>query len=99
MEKKKISADTEKVKVRLSGILKNIRNEIDLLQVKEGPLKSNPYIVMMKESKWDTNFFLSEYQLIQKKQSHLSSNQRKIIIAAVTTAINEVVMAEQKKNK
>lgn len=95
MEKKKIYADTEKVKVRLSGILENIRNEIGLRE-KEGPLKSNPYIVMMKENKWDTNFFLSEYQLIQKKQSHLSSNQRKIIIAAVTTAINEVVMAEQK---
>lgn len=99
MEKKKISADTEKVKARLSGILKNICNKIDLLRDMKGPLKSNPYIVMMKESKWDTNFFLSEYQLIQKKQSHLSSNQRKIIIAAVTTAINEVIMAEHKENK
>ena len=98
MERKKISADTEKVKVTLSSILENIRKGIELKEA-EGNLKSNPYSLLMKENKWNTDFFLSEYLLIQKKQSQLPSNQRKIIVAAVTTAINEVLKAEQKENK
>lgn len=94
-----MSANTEKVTAALARILKNIEDKLNLKEITAGPLKANPYSRLISEKKWNTDFFLKEYLLIQEKKSSLSSSLRQVIVSAVSTAIYEVAKAEHEKKE
>ena len=94
-----MSANTEKVTAALARILKNTEEELKIKENTAGPLKANPYSRLISEKKWNTDFFLKEYLLIQEKKSSLPSSLRKVIVSAVSTAIYEVAKAEHEKKE
>ena len=94
-----MSANTEKVTAALARILKNTEEELKIKENTAGPLKANPYSRLISEKKWNTDFFLKEYLLIQEKKSSLSSSLRQVIVSAVSTAIYEVAKAEHEKKE